>query len=333
MLGRGFNMPTNQNPAVHGGSIKDQNKTQGCLLGLAIGDSLGSLVEFIHSREDILAITNGKGITDIPNNGYYTDDTQMTICVAEALLEGAGDADKFIESLCKKYVEWHDLQYSDPNQRRAPGNTCLIGCNHLKQGVHWEESGVPASTGCGSAMRSAPIGLFFERVEKIVDYAINSSKPTHPNELAECAAVGSSFVTYLALHGEPPGVWANELLKVVSINKEFKHIINLAAETAAMRLDPWHALSTECIGEGWTGHEAVASALYCCMMNPNSYKDAVLMAANTVGDSDSIACIVGAWMGARLGTDGIPNRWIDLIENKTKLIELGDQLFAAKIAT
>ncbi len=301
------------------------------MLGLAIADSLGYPVEFIHEKEDILTVTGGLGVHDLPDPAIYTDDTQMTLCVAEALLEGAGDADGFMQSLCKKFIEWYDLQYSDPSQRRAPGNTCLIGCQHLKNGVHWEEAGVPASLGCGSAMRSAPIGLFFEKIEKVVDFSINSSKPTHPHELALCASVGTSVVTNLALHDEPVGSWANELAKICSFNKEFKHIIGLAAETAANRIDPWYALSAECIGEGWTGHEAVASALYCCMMNPGSYKDAVLMAANTVGDSDSIACIVGAWMGAKFGVEGIPARWIDLIENKDKLIGLGDQLLEKKI--
>lgn len=309
-----------------------KNKFRGCMLGLAIGDALGREIEFIHSKEDIEVITRG-GVSDLPEPAIYTDDTQMTICIAEALLAGAGDEDVFMKALTKQFVLWYDLQYGpDKSQRRAPGNTCLTACLQLKQGMRWEEAGIPASTGCGSAMRSAPIGLFFNKVEKIVDCAINSSRITHPHELALCSSVGTALITNLALNNEPVGSWANELVKVVSFNREFKSIINLAAEQAASRTDPWFALSAECIGEGWVGHEAVASALFCCMMHPNSYKDAVLMAANTVGDSDSIACIAGAFMGARFGTDGIPARWIDKIENRDKLIDLADRLFEAKIA-
>jgi ADP-ribosylglycohydrolase len=62
------------------------------------------------------------------------------------------------------------------------------------------------------------------------------------------------------------------------------------------------------------------------MARPTSYKDAVLLAANSVGDSDSIACIVGGWMGAKLGEDAIPEDWRKRIENASGLADLADEL-------
>lgn len=303
-----------------------QDKFKGCLLGLAIGDSLGSQIEFIHEKEDILAITNGKGVTALPDPPLYTDDTQMTIAVANAILKGGESIETFMDTLSKEFIEWYKLQ-EIPEHRRAPGHTCLTACHNLLQGMKWEESGIEASSGCGSAMRSAPIGLYCDKVEKVVDYAINSSRITHGHELALCSAVATALITHLAINDEPVGGWANEILHVISFNHEFKRIIQLAAEKAANRADPDYVLSNDCLGEGWTGHEAIASALYCCMMYPNNYEKAVLLAANTVGDSDSIACITGAWMGAKLGLEGIRPDWATEIENRDGLLKLANDLY------
>jgi ADP-ribosylglycohydrolase len=68
-------------------------------------------------------------------------------------------------------------------------------------------------------------------------------------------------------------------------------------------------------------------------MNQDSYADAIIMAANTVGDSDSIACITGAIMGAKLGISNIPSDWVEKIENKTGLLEVADKLAAKVLET
>jgi ADP-ribosylglycohydrolase len=303
-----------------------RQRFQGCILGLAIGDALGRETEFIRSREDILAVTKG-GVKDLPVPPIYTDDTQMTLCIAEALIETGKDPEKFIRALGQKFIEWYDTQ-KDPNQSRAPGNTCLTACSNLKSGVHWEKAGIESSKGCGSAMRSAPIGLMFDQEHEIVDYGVNSSIITHPNEVAICASVGNALVTHLAFAGTPVGQWGNELVRVDSINEEFTKVILKATQYAAERRDPDFVMSEDGVGEGWCGHEAVACALFCCMTHPNSYKDAVLLAANAIGDSDSIACIAGGWMGARLGLESIPAEWVEKIENRDKLLDVANRLFA-----
>lgn len=307
--------------------MRNKESFQGCMLGLAIGDCLGYPTEFIRTREDINVVTGG-GVKDLPAPPIYTDDTQMTLCIAEALAETApkgDDVGPFMKSLSAKFIDWYDKQHGE--YKRAPGNTCLGACERLKWGMSWEKSGIETSLGCGSAMRSAPIGLYFQRVEQVVDFALNSSLITHSHELAMSASVGTALITHLAMNDVSTGQWANELVRVASINKEFTDLMGMAAEAAAEAADPDFVLSNECLGEGWTGHEAVASALFCCMVHPNSYKDAVLLAANTVGDSDSIACITGAWMGAKLGIGAIPKDWAEKIEDSERLFGLANKLF------
>ena len=297
-----------------------KNRFRGAFLGLALGDAIGFPAEFVHDRKGI-------DVKGPPTPAMYSDDTQMTVCLANALIESNETVPEFMKALSKQFVAWLSIQ-DNPALRRAPGNTCLAACRRLAKGVHWEQSGVPDSLGCGSAMRSAPIGLFFDRLEKVVDYAINSSRITHPHELAMCATAGTAVLTHLALTDVPVGVWPNELLQVAGFNPVFAAYVRRAAKEAALGTDPDIALSAESLGEGWTGHEAVASALFCCLVRPHSYKDAVLLAANTVGDSDSIACITGALMGAKLGVEAIPPEWVEQIEDGTGLTDLADRMYA-----
>jgi ADP-ribosylglycohydrolase len=308
-------------------NIKD--RYHGCIVGLAVGDALGYQVEF-----DRLAEINAKfpdGLT-FPNDGKYSDDTQMSICIAEALIAGTDNVEKFMEALTACFISWHKAQ-EDPEVNRAPGNTCMAACERLAFGTPWQESGVPDGMGSGTAMRSAPIGLWYmDDITSCVEYGIASAQITHKHPSALCASVATSLLTNMAMNMVPVGVWANELTTVTAgIDTDFKEHIDLAAQLAARRAPPALALSEKFLGEAWVGFSASASALYCCMMEPNSFEKAVRMAATTNGDSDTIACIVGAWMGARHGISGIPEEWVRKVEDSSKLIQLADRLYDAKM--
>ncbi|MGB1217524.1 MAG: ADP-ribosylglycohydrolase family protein, partial [Saprospiraceae bacterium] len=75
-------------------------------------------------------------------------------------------------------------------------------------------------------------------------------------------------------------------------------------------------------GEGWIAEEAFATALLCFLLYPNNAVDCLRRAANTSGDSDSIACIAGAMSGAYLGIDAFPKDWIERIEYQETLEEM-----------
>jgi ADP-ribosylglycohydrolase len=100
------------------------------------------------------------------------------------------------------------------------------------------------------------------------------------------------------------------------------HVMGWGSETHAMR----H------LGEGWVGDEAVALALYCVLRYPNDYVEAVRRGATSEGDSDSIACIAGGIMGARLGLEAIPLDWRERCENKLYLGDLAKRMAEAKEA-
>jgi ADP-ribosylglycohydrolase len=77
---------------------------------------------------------------------------------------------------------------------------------------------------------------------------------------------------------------------------------------------------------GWEAHEAIAAAVYIITRHPDDTVAGVLEAANTPGDSDSIATLVGALLGARHGIAALPHEWVTGVERSTELISLANTL-------
>ncbi len=304
----------------------DLDKAKGTVLGLAIGDAFGRPVEFINLPE-IKKHYGESGISDLPDPALFTDDTQMSIAIAEALIKsGDKDLETIMASVKDEFVEWRH----SPENNRAPGNTCLEGVSRLERGAHWAESGIAESKGCGSAMRVAPIGYLYQNdPEKLKSVAHATGTCTHGHRTADAACIGVAYLVKLALDGVPPDKMIPELLSFTSgISGEFDKAILKVEECL-----PWgnEERALKYLGEGWVGEEAVALALYCFLRYPDSYEKAVIRGANTNGDSDSIACIAGSISGAYLGIDAIPDEWVKRIEKSDYLEALAVQLADKKI--
>lgn len=325
---------------------------RGAMLGLAIGDALAYPCEF-RSRATILAAFGPAGVTDMvalhdprwPERpiilgrrhpaGTYTDDTQMTIAVAEALIEaaprpaaGGADVEAIMQAMAARFVAWSRAEDND----RAPGHTSMTGCERLADGVHWRESGVADSKGCGSAMRVAPIGLRFHRDhDQLLEVARASCLPTHGHDAALEGAAAAALLVALSLERASP----EEMYRAVAdacCPRSADFAACWAKLPALLDAPPEVALSEAGLGEGWVAEEAVASALYCVWRTPDDVRQTILTAANTDGDSDSIACIAGGISGARNGVEAIPTSWRETVENASRLVELADALRAASDA-
>jgi ADP-ribosylglycohydrolase len=71
--------------------------------------------------------------------GTFTDDTQMSLCVAEALIAaGHADRDTLMREMAQRFVRWHRSE----DNNRAPGETTGIACERLASGFPWREAGV-----------------------------------------------------------------------------------------------------------------------------------------------------------------------------------------------
>ncbi|WP_093525496.1 ADP-ribosylglycohydrolase family protein [Stigmatella erecta] len=329
-------------------SSMHRSRIQGAIAGLAVGDALGYPAEF-RTRSQLQRELGLEGITGFirlkdprftrpfilgPDHppGTFTDDTQMSLCVAEALVAaGHADRDTLMREMAKRFVQWH---HSEDNNR-APGETTGIACGRLAAGVPWREAGVPHSKGCGANMRVAPIGLYYEDLDTVCEVARDSSRLTHGHPAALEGSAAAALLVALALQDAPPGRMHAEVMRRCGgrspdFDACFSRVPLLLQhppeEVLIDREKGPHAL-----GEGWVAEEAVACALYCFWRHPDDYRAAVLEAVNTDGDSDSLATITGSVAGARVGVEGIPSEWVAEVEHSARLLELGGLLADARL--
>ncbi len=311
-------------------TLLDRDRARGMIFGLALGDALGWPVEFM-GRPEILANYGRSGIQAPPDPALYTDDTQMTAAVAEALIEaGHRDLDVLMGAVARNFIGWK----RDPTTpQRAPGATSIRGVNALERGAPWREAGVRDSKGCGGCMRVAPVGYLYQyEPGRMQTIARAQGVLTHRHPTSDAACMAAAYLIKLALENVAPAEYPQRVLKFVSgMAPEFDAAIERVVEalewadeeTALNHVGPTR-------GGGWIAEEAMAMALYCVMRHPNDYMAAVRLGANISGDSDSVASIAGGIMGARLGASAIPAEWLARLENRPYLLDLAERLARKK---
>ncbi|MFD3735154.1 ADP-ribosylglycohydrolase family protein [Streptomyces sp. NPDC058632] len=323
----------------------------GALTGLALGDALGFPTEF-NDVPSILATYGPWREMELPTPAIVTDDTQMTLALGRGLrtaLDRGPLAAKWLERpVREEFVDW----YRSPENNRAPGNTCLEACHLLsEEGRPWQDASRLGSKGCGANMRVAPLGLVPGLTdEQCAGAAQMQSALTHGHPTALAASdLTAHAVRLLAQGAEPTGLigllrsyayenrtryheaWLGDLWTRAGGSGpehfiargwdeclEVLERLRRAVRTVSPETDP--CLAT---GEGWTAEEALATGLLCFLLFVDEPLTALRRAACTSGDSDSIACLAGAFAGAHLGADAWPDAWADRIEYRDELLALG----------
>ncbi len=325
----------------------------GCLLGGAIGDALGAPVEFL----DLATIRRNFGSQGVRGyevaygrNGAITDDTQMTLFTAEALLrlrvaERLGVAADPGTLACHAYLRWlrtqgvaSNLALPDPgglllgiadlHAQRGPGLTCL---SSLAQRTM--VSGSPARNdrkGCGGVMRMAPVGLdaatdpvlAFERGRLFA--AITHGHPTGSLAAGAFAAIISRVIAGSPLLAAVEAT-LGELER--SPGHEQTSAAMRAARALASRGAP-DAAAVESLGGGWIAEEALAIGLYAALVAP-TFGAGVLLAVNHGGDSDSTGAIAGNLLGALHGLEELPDQWREEVELRDLVLQIADHLCEA----
>jgi len=309
-----------------------RERNLGAVLGAAIGDAMGHPTEFL-TMDKIRARFGAAGVEgfelywerDGQRFAPYTDDTQMAECVLRALswsrVNGA-DLDDTMRHLGALFVEWA----RDPQGgHRAPGNACLAGCRALAAGTPWDEAGGPTAGGCGSVMRAYPFGLFFaDDLEKAEAWSVAHSKLTHRDPIALAASAAMARGVAHAVHGRDV---EESVLDMIAAAKRY------SPSTGDMMAHAYADARTGVLPEvtldrlrAWAAHEAIAAAVYISTRHEGDARAAILEGANTPGDSDSIATLAGALVGARVGQAGLPEDWVRDVERSSELAELASAI-------
>lgn len=318
--------PSSRSPEV-GAEPALLSRVQGAVLGAAIGDALGHPTEFYRAA-DIRCRWPPAGVVgfelwwerDGRRFAPYTDDTQMAEIVLRSLVDCHGQPmERAMEAMAAGFANWlHHPQ----GGHRAPGNNCMAGARRLRDGVPWREAGAPGAGGCGSVMRAYPFGLLFAFDPATAEHrAVEHSRMTHgaPIALAACAAMAAGVAR--ELRGEPPPAVLGAMVEAAA-----RHDAGTAAMAEQALNDAERGTPPDSVLQtlqGWAAHEAIAAAMYVVARHPGDIRAALLEGANADGDSDSIATLAGALLGARLGLEALPTDWIRDVERSDELLELG----------
>ncbi|MDB5075337.1 MAG: ADP-ribosylation/Crystallin [Chloroflexi bacterium] len=313
-----------------------RTRFRAALLGGAIGDALGRPREGQqHLRfSPPWHVDDYQPAPDYVGGpvGTITDDTQLTMVVAESLIAN-GQLDP--EDLARRLAAWLPVgRGMDKATQRA--------VERLAGGVPWDQAGEP-SAGNGAAARAAPIGLLrFRQRDLLRREARLSAIPTQSEPMGIAGAVAMATATAWLLTREP-GHWTVDGF-IGAVQAAIKGI---EQEPLAERRDPTvrttlhdrigkipkllrqppeRALST--LYNGAYVLESLPSALYSFLRSPDDMEQVLLLAANGTVDADSVAAMAGTLAGALGGEAAIPERLLPQLEYREDLIDLADKLHA-----
>jgi ADP-ribosylglycohydrolase len=306
-----------------GGGLTAATRIAGCLEGIAAGDAIGKQTETL-SNEGVRrwyphGIRGFEGTPDaiIPRYagrakrqwriGETTDDTERTLAVARAIIAERTVSHVSIgrEMLgCTKSVHpgvrslWEFHQAADPAR---------IARDH---------------DGCGAAIRVAPVGIFYtsSRLDDLVNGAREASVSTHGGSLAIAAAAATAAAVSAAVDGIPsrqvlelaeraalqaerrwPGRAAPVFADAIrAVHDDLARLPALRPAEVAARCFPDRPVTIVPLAIG------LATLLH-------SAEDAILLAANVGGDSDSVASIAGGILGAMYPTT-VNQEWCGVVE-------------------
>lgn len=296
------------------------DRFRGCLLGVAIGDSLGATYEGEPASFIYACYPSPQELFDRDQDFLdYSDDTQMTIGVAEALIE---DGEIRASTLCRKFV-WNYVP------ARGYGRGARRILEAMEEGQDYvavaEDVFPGGSYGNGAAMRVAPVGLLFGHdSQKLSEQVALQSEVTHRHPLGvEGAQIVASAVAAVLEMDEFDRKEFLSRIRSVCTQPEFLNRWERLSELQPQQIGE--------LGNGIEATESVMTAVACFLAWPHSYVDAIGNAILLGGDTDTIAAMTAAISGAYLGIEAIPSAALAKLENDSKgrdyLFTLADRLF------
>jgi len=300
-------------------TIMDHNLSKfiGSMVGTAVGDSLGARMEGLAGVQAVHEI-----------GPRYTDDTVMTLGVAESLVE------------CKGYDYWDMTDRFVRNYELEPWRRYGTGTSRVFRMMKSGRMGFgmldrqlypEGSFGNGAAMRVAPVGLlYYDDPRALREIAYHTAGITHSNELAMEGAALQACAVALAVLADREDIKVKEY--VGALRMFVKPGPYQDKMKAIMRLLDQHAGKVQVVKELGNGVEAINSvptAIYSFLANPG-FESAVTYAVSLGGDADTIGSMCGAIAGACYGIESLPNRWKEKVENKINIEALAKKLWKTK---
>jgi len=303
------------------------DRYRGCLVGLAVGDAVGTALEFSPpgTFAPITDMVGGGPFALAP--GQWTDDTSLALCLAESLLECQGFDP--LDQL-RRYVRWWREGYLS-----STGECFDIGGTTRSALAAFQQTGQPNcgptdahSAGNGSIMRLGPLPMFYARQPaRAIEMAAESSRTTHGALAAVDACRYLSGLIVGALQGTPkdaltspgyspiPGHWQDHPLA--------PEIHEVCAGSFRRRNPP------EIRGSGYVVH-TLEAALWA-FHHSQDFRDGCLRVVNLGEDADTTGAVYGQLAGAFYGEGGIPLEWRARLHQHDFIAGLADRLCTERL--
>jgi ADP-ribosylglycohydrolase len=289
------------------------DRAVGAVLGSAAGDALGAGYEFTNPALDQeIAMVGGGGFGWAP--GEWTDDTQMAVAILDVIASGSSDLD----AIASNFLAWYAAGPADVGIQTSSVLGDADEAEDLAGAAAEFMDANPRSAGNGALMRTAPVALtaLDDRTEIArLAGSIASLTHAHPDSVAACV-LWSLAIQQAITTAEPDQAFDWEL----AVRNGLEYV-------AEDRQERWDELITGAIAgppslfnpNGWvvTAFQAALSAIVNTPLpgeEPAGHLRDTLVAAVRIGnDTDTVAAIAGAFLGARWGKSAIPDEWLNLV--------------------
>lgn len=342
-----------------------KNKMEECyvatLVGCAIGDTLGMAVEAM-KREQIQKYVGKitepldpvlplapdgsrlkedeygslKGWTRNLRKGMYTDDTILTLALAESLVEAGMNVEKVAEKQLAAYL----AQPAIDGKRRsgAFGGTTLEGFANLEKGISAYKSGVIGGPGNAPAMKMSPLGLYMDatgKYEEGLQFAEAVGRITHLDPRSVASGVVQAHAVYVVLNDVSREEFFDSIVAVCKkyekpVTAEFplynKGNLTSRLEWIANHKDAEDAEAQKTLGSSSLVFQSYPFAVFMFQKYWNNPVEGLIETVNYGGDCDTTGAMYGVLAGAMNGMV-FPFNWLNGLQNSDKIVKLGQKMY------
>lgn len=288
----------------------------GCMLGAAIGDALGMPNESTSPNLKKMRFGYRRAFKGHPNAGLgpgqYTDDTQLMILAGSLLADGRFNEERYASALKDLYAR---------GGFRFPDGSISAACEHMLRDAPMV-AGVKSTT-AGCLPIAVPFALSYPGLSESIERAVRACNVTHTHPAAHAAVSTLVVLIYYALNGSGDAIAQAE--KKASVEDEtlggrIRNALMLSregvdTETAVLK-----------IGHDVSVYQTLPLSLFLISKYQEYPADLLTVAANVGGNTDTIAFICGAYIGAKKGAEALPSDLLEGLEDRQKIELLSGRL-------
>ncbi|WP_366924709.1 ADP-ribosylglycohydrolase family protein [Metallumcola ferriviriculae] len=302
-------------------------RVAGGMFGVALGDALGATLEFMSAEEvkqnyGIHREIIGGGWLDL-KPGEFTDDTEMTLSVAEGIVAAP---DNPVGQIGKGFIDWFNTGPKDVgNTIRTSLSNYVILDNWDEASKHTAKSLDGKTAGNGALMRTLPISFaYYGDPEKIADRSRRICRMTHWDMIAEMAGVFYNILATCLMQEEKQAAWDKswDWFAAYLYQEADVATVKLLADLKDLRR--WEF--TDLRASGFV-YDTLVSALWC-FYNTDTAEEAIINAVNLGDDADTVGAVTGGLAGVYYGYQALPQRWLRVVKQKDRIEQVSRNLHA-----